>query len=109
MLGHSVIAIGDLTERFCKLSGMGDLSDIGNCYTAGQEGNQDISRVEEQWKGGFGGNMLVKIFIAECRTRYKIQGIFKLRHLVAKHDLVAKTGTVTNDIISGKTHHRHSQ
>ena len=67
------------------MSGMGDLIDIGNCYTAGQEGNQDISRVKKKWKGGFGGNVLVKTFIAECRTRYKIQGIFILKHLVAKH------------------------
>ena len=109
MLGHSVIAIGDLTERFCKLSGMGNLTDISNGYTAGQEGNQHISRVEEWWKGGFGGNVLVKTFIAECRSRYKIQEIFTLKHLVAKHVLVAKTGTVANDIIIGKTHHRHSQ
>ena len=84
MLGHSVIAIGDLTERFCKLSGMGDLADIGNCYTAGQEVNQDMSGEEEQWKGGMGWNVSVKTFIAECRTRYKIQGIFILKYLVAK-------------------------
>jgi hypothetical protein len=68
-----------------------------------------MSGVEEQWKGGMGEDVLVKTFIAECRTRYKIQGIFILKYLVAKHILVAKTGTVANDIISGKTHHRHSQ
>ena len=60
------------------MSGIGDLTDIGNCYTAGQGGNQDMSGVEEQWKGRMGEDVLVKTFIAECRTRYKIQGIFIL-------------------------------
>ena len=69
---------------------MGDLADIGNCYTAGQEVNQDMSGEEEQWKGGMGWNVSVKTFIAEYRTRDKIQGIFILKYLVAKH----VTGTV---------------
>ena len=76
---------------------MGDLTDINNCYTAVQERNQDINRVQEQWNGEFGGNVSVKTFIAECRTRNKIRGIFILEYLVAKWQQM-----VANDIIGGK-------
>ena len=41
--------------------------------------------------------MSVKTFIAECRTRDKIQGIFILEYLVAKWWQM-----VANDIIGGK-------